>query len=65
MTTVASHIAMIAAATRANVRPKPAFSRCRSRCAASRTGPSRSSKCCVTRSNRAIARSTLSVTSVT
>jgi len=61
---VASQITPTVAATFHKVRPRPAFSRCRSRRAASRLGPSRSSSWRVTRSNRAIARSTLSVTSV-
>ncbi len=51
--------------TRLNRLARSEFRRSRSRRAASRTGPPRSSSCRVTRSNRAIALSTLSVTSVT
>src|SRR6185503_2663802 len=51
--------------TLSKVRPRPAFSRLCSRRAASRDGAPRWSSWLVTRSKRAIARSTLSVTSVT
>src|SRR4051794_14356119 len=58
-------ISPMATPTRFTRRPRSVFSRCRSRRAAARTGPSRSSICRVMRSKRAMACSTLSVTSVT